>query len=162
MSSIDAMNKSNSATQTISNTMGNPRNSMGNSDLGLTDFITLMVAQLKNQDMMNPTSDTDFIAQMAQFSGLQAMTTLSETNNTAYAASLIGKNVTAASLDKSGAMQKAEGTVTGVSLFEGKPIVYIGDKSFELSQIMVVGKLPSTEDTTDPQDPPESTKGDGE
>lgn len=138
----------------------NANSKLGNSNLGLSDFITLMVAQLKNQDMMNPTSDTEFIAQIAQFSALQAMTTLSETNNTAYAASLIGKKVTAASLDKNGALQKVEGNVTGVSLFEGKPIVYIGDKSFELNQIMAVGELPKKEETSEKKDGGDVPKGD--
>ena len=45
--------------------------SMKEQTLGLQDFLKLMVAQLQNQDMMNPTSDTEFIAQLAQFSSLQ-------------------------------------------------------------------------------------------
>jgi len=126
--------------------------SLGNSDLGFLDFVRLLVAQMKNQDMMNPMSDTDFIAQMAQFSALEAMNTLSETNNTAYAASLIGKKITAASIDKDGKLQKAEGNVTAVTLFENTPLVYIGDKSFELSQIMIIGDLPIPEPTDGDKD----------
>ncbi|WP_324824551.1 flagellar hook capping FlgD N-terminal domain-containing protein [Sinanaerobacter sp. ZZT-01] len=130
---------------------------LGSSDLGFTDFISLLVAQMKNQDMMNPMSDTDFIAQMAQFSALEAMNTLSQTNNTAYATSLIGKKITAASLDSSGKLQKVEGNVTAVTLFENTPLVYIGDKSFELSQIMIVGDLPIPEP---PDDGSKDGKGD--
>lgn len=162
MASIDSIGQLDSAYKNRTINAAETKNSkLGNSDLGLSDFITLLVAQLKNQDMMNPMSDTDFIAQMAQFSGLQAMTTLSETNNTAYAASLIGKKVTAASLDENGALQKVEGNVTGVSLFEGKPIIYIGDKAFDLNQIMVVGELPTIDESTDPEDNGESTNTDG-
>ena len=36
--------------------------------LGKDDFLKLMVAQMKNQDPMNPADDKDNIAQMAQFS----------------------------------------------------------------------------------------------
>src|SRR3954452_25322169 len=45
--------------------------------LGKYDFLKLMVAQMKNQDPMNPASDKDNIAQMAQFSSLEQITTLS-------------------------------------------------------------------------------------
>src|SRR6056300_1952953 len=36
--------------------------------LGQEDFLTLMTAQLQNQDPMAPMDNGDFIAQMAQFS----------------------------------------------------------------------------------------------
>lgn len=39
--------------------------------LGKDSFLTMMVAQLKNQDPLNPLEGTDFTAQLAQFSGLE-------------------------------------------------------------------------------------------
>lgn len=128
--------------------------SMKEQTLGLQDFLKLMVAQLQNQDMMNPTSDTEFIAQLAQFSSLQAMTSMADQYNNAYAVSMIGKEVTAATLDKDGNLQQTTGVVTGVGLFEGTPVVYIGKDRFELSNIMVVGKLPTAEE-------PEGGEGEG-
>lgn len=44
--------------------------------LGIEDFLTLMTAQLKNQDPMKPLEGTEFVAQLAQFgtvSGVQEM-----------------------------------------------------------------------------------------
>jgi flagellar basal-body rod modification protein FlgD len=52
------------------------------SDLGIEDFLTLMTAQLKNQDPLKPLEGTEFVAQLAQFgtvSGVQAMQTSLET-----------------------------------------------------------------------------------
>lgn len=39
--------------------------------MGKDAFLTMMVAQLKNQDPLNPLDGTDFTAQLAQFSGLE-------------------------------------------------------------------------------------------
>ena len=42
-------------------------------------FLKLLIAQLANQDPLNPMEDREFIAQMAQFSTLEQMTNMSKT-----------------------------------------------------------------------------------
>ena len=39
--------------------------------VSMEDFLTLMVAQLKNQDFMNPVDDTQYVTQLAQISTMQ-------------------------------------------------------------------------------------------
>jgi flagellar basal-body rod modification protein FlgD len=44
-----------------------------NDELNRTDFLNLLIAQLQNQDPMNPMESADFSAQLAQFSSLEQL-----------------------------------------------------------------------------------------
>lgn len=48
-------------------------------DLGKDDFLTMFVAQLKNQDPLNPMQGQEFAAQLAQFSSLEQLFNVNET-----------------------------------------------------------------------------------
>lgn len=41
--------------------------------VSVDDFLNLMVAQLQNQDFMNPVDDTQYVTQLAQFATMQQM-----------------------------------------------------------------------------------------
>ena len=52
---------------------------LGRTEMDQSDFLTLMTAQLKNQDPFEPVDNTQMVAQMAQFSSLAG---ISEMNST--------------------------------------------------------------------------------
>lgn len=118
------------------------KKNQANSTLSVDSFLQLIAAQLSNQDPLNPTSETDFMAQMAQFTALQATQNMSLQTSTSYAASLVGKEITAAKVLANGDYVETTGVVTGVSFFEGAPVIYIDKEAYWLEQIMCVGKLP--------------------
>jgi flagellar basal-body rod modification protein FlgD len=88
--------------------------------LGGTNFLTLMLAQLKNQDPTSPVDSNTFLTQLAQLSEVQGITQLNTSFSTLsnalspsqalQASSLLGHKVLAAS---STANLTANGTVTG-------------------------------------------------
>ena len=63
------------------------------SQLGKDEFMKILLVQLATQDPLSPMQDTEFIAQMAQFSALEQMTQMNSvtTMNSAY--NMIGKIV---------------------------------------------------------------------
>ena len=140
------------------------------STLGMQDFLQLLSAQMANQDPMNPTDNTEFISQMAQFSSLSAMQTLTETaasqlsaTNTAslisysqYGAALVGKTVVAVTQNDDGTIPKnadgtaitIQGVVDSVNFLSNSSTVSINGKNYDLASVIKViadpSKTPST------------------
>lgn len=72
------MTTTNTTNQSITNDLyfsnyKTPVKETGNSELGKDAFLQLLITQLQNQDPTKPMDDSQFIAQMAQFSSLEQM-----------------------------------------------------------------------------------------
>lgn len=52
--------------------------SKGKNALGKDAFLKLLVTQLKNQNPLDPQDNSEFVAQLAQFSSLEGITTLND------------------------------------------------------------------------------------
>ena len=89
-----------------------------------------MVAQMKNQDPMNPSDDKDNIAQMAQFSSLEQITNLAtatqklaDSMQMTQTLGLIGHTVSYTNADGT----PLSGTVSAVDVAGGTPSLTVGD-----------------------------------
>lgn len=91
-----------------------------NKELGKDAFLTLMVAQLKNQNPLEPMENSEFVAQLAQFSSVEGIQKLNETvgsmatsfqsSQALQASSLVGRWV---KIPTDVAYKGAEGQIAG-------------------------------------------------
>jgi flagellar basal-body rod modification protein FlgD len=93
-----------------------------------------LVAQIQYQDPMNPQSDTDMAAQLAQFTSLQQATQSTSSLAMMQANSLVGSTV-AIQVDST---DTTSGVVTGVVMNNGAAQVTVGGNNYSLSQITAV------------------------
>jgi flagellar basal-body rod modification protein FlgD len=105
------------------------------------DFLKLLVAQMTSQDPLKPTQDTEFIAQMAQFSALEQSKTMQSDmaqmrgdQQFLQAYSLLGQTVSLR-VDEN---TTAEGIVAAVQTVEGTPKLMVDGNVYDLGQVLAV------------------------
>jgi flagellar basal-body rod modification protein FlgD len=105
-------------------------------------FLQLLVAQLQNQDPLDPVSDTEFVAQLAQFSSLQSLQTLNanfeqmlKLQQIGQGADLIGRRV---EYSPDGTSSTLTGVVDRLSVNDGTISLQIGSNSVPLNNLRTV------------------------
>ncbi len=106
------------------------------SSLDKDAFMQSLVAQLSNQDPLEPTDNTEYVAQLAQFTLLEQIQQLNSTTNTNQAYSLMGKYVYVD--EKGDGSSYVFGQVDGVSIEDGKPYVMVGDQKYSYDSVVSV------------------------
>ncbi|CCY20425.1 flagellar hook capping protein [Eubacterium sp. CAG:786] len=101
-------------------------------------FLSLLVAEMTNQDPMEPTSNTEFVTQMAQFTSLQYSKDSATYSMSNYASSLVGKTVTASKMDGSKQVTKT-GVVESVMKSGKTYMLKIDGVSFDISNVTSIG-----------------------
>lgn len=103
------------------------------SNLTQQDFLKILVAQMSNQDPLEPTSNGEFLAQMAQFSLLESFQTLSTDFAKSQAYSMIGQYVYVQN-----GSDIIRGKVDGVVSEKGVNYLMIGGESFNAANVVGV------------------------
>lgn len=132
MASVDAVNGNRTVNSTTNRAVGG--------DLGKEAFLQLLVAQMQNQDPLNPTEDKEFIAQLATFSTLEQLQNMNSSMQISQASSLVGKQVTWQEMDN-GSLKTYYATVESVRV-DGSKVYLVVDsatgKEIEMSQIKLI------------------------
>lgn len=145
--SATAISSVSSATGTNYSTTATTATRLPTQVLGQDDFLKLLVAQLSAQDPMNPQKDTEFIAQMAQFSALEQtrsmqsdISGLRSEQQVLQANGMIGRTVV---LQDTGSAS-VTGVVSGVSLATGTPQIIVNGKTYSLGSLLSVSAPATT------------------
>ena len=97
-----------------------PKASTG--ELDRDAFLQLLIAQMQNQDPLNPMDDRDFIAQMAQFSALEQQQAMTRSMEQQQAYSLLGRIAIAQFFDET----------LGMHIEADGPVMYVSRKAGEI------------------------------
>lgn len=118
---------------------GTPNNTsestVGTGTLGKDAFLKLLTTQMQYQDPLNPTSDTEWIAQMAQFSALEAMQNMAQTTENTQAFQLVGQYVIVDENSGIGAPKLTAGLVDYVTVQGGKAYLNMDGKTYSYDML---------------------------
>lgn len=113
-------------------------NSANSSGMDKDAFLQLLVAQMKYQDPLEPTSNTEYIAQYAQFSQVEQMQNMAATTELSRAGSLVGKEVYVKTTTSAGDTKYIQGKVDYVVFENGKAFLAIDEKLYSLDDLDTV------------------------
>ena len=101
-------------------------------------FLQLLVAQMKYQDPLEPTSNTEYISQYAQFSQVEQMQNMSGSMDLQRASSLVGQEVYIKTTTSSGEAKYIQGKVDYVVYENKKAYLSIDDNLYSLEDLDTV------------------------
>ena len=107
--------------------------------LGKDDFLKLLIVQMQNQDPSDPMDNTEFIAQMAEFSTLEQMTNMN--SNFEKMNSVLTSNSVIGTLGKTVEIDLGDTTTQGVVqavTYGNNPQVRVGNMYYDLNKITAV------------------------
>lgn len=110
----------------------------GTDELGKDAFLQLLVCQMQHQDPLQPSTDTEYISQLATFSQLEQLQNLNASYENTQAFSLVGKNVILKSSDDSQKTQYVSGTVDFINMSGKNVKLSVNGSLYDLSQLYSV------------------------
>lgn len=108
------------------------------SDMDKDAFLQLLVAQMKYQDPLEPTSNTEYISQYAQFSQVEQMQNMSSSMDLQRASGLVGEEVYIKTTTSSGETKYVRGKVDYVVYENNKAYLSINEELYSLDDLDTV------------------------
>ncbi len=110
----------------------------GTTDLGQDAFLQLLICEMQNQDPLEPTTNTEWISQMATFSQLEELQALSKTTENTQIFSLVGKTVIVSTEDASGNTKLKEGVVDFINMSGGEAKFSVNGELYSMEELYSV------------------------
>ena len=127
-----------SASSTSSSSSATSSTSSG-STLDKDSFLQLLVAQMKYQDPLEPTDNTEYVSQLATFSQLEETQNMQATLTQSQANDLVGKQVILkVTSSTTGETSYVSGQVDYTVLEEGKSYLSVNDKLYSIDDLDTV------------------------
>ncbi|MCL2637704.1 MAG: hypothetical protein FWD48_04960 [Oscillospiraceae bacterium] len=104
----------------------------------MENFFNLLMAEMSNQDPLEPMSNTEFIGSLANFTALKAQQDALYYQNANYAQSLVGKTVTVPDYSGNSGIRFVSGIVTSMNVTDGEFSLKVNGKDHPLSSIMEI------------------------
>ncbi len=101
-------------------------------------FLQLLVAQMKYQDPLEPTSNTEYISQYAQFTQVEEMQNMSTGMDLMRASQLVGKQVYIKTTSSSGETNYVQGKVDYVVYENNKAFLSIDESLYSIDDLDTV------------------------
>ncbi|MCR5674951.1 MAG: hypothetical protein K6G16_04505 [Lachnospiraceae bacterium] len=108
------------------------------SNVDKDQFMTLLVAQMKYQDPLQPTSNTEYISQYATFSELEQMQNMSKSLELSRASELVGKLVVISPTEDNMLTSELQGQVDAVTYSGNKAYISVGGRTFSANDVTQV------------------------
>ena len=106
------------------------------SELDKEAFLQLLVTQMKYQDPLEPTDNTEYVSQLATFSSLEQMTNLVASSDLNRASQLVGQYVTVKEKNETTGEETIKGgKVDYVTVENGKGYLNIGDAKYSIDDL---------------------------
>lgn len=130
----------------LDNTRTEKKEEEKSNDLGYDQFLQLLCAEMQYQDPLEPTSNTEYVAQLATFSQMEATLNMQSSLESMGANSLVGQYVIVKSDTASGGLEA--GFVDYVQYENGEQYLYINGHSYSASDIYQVADVDYMEAVT--------------
>lgn len=111
------------------------KNANANSSMNQDSFLKLLVAQMQYQDPLEPQSNTEYVAQFAQFSQVEAMQNMQSTYQQSLASNLVGKPVIMRALSTAGEDKFITGRVDFIQNKDSKTYLSINGSMYDINDL---------------------------
>ena len=118
-----------------------PQGTGGLGSLSPNDFLDLLVAQISNQDPLNPVSSSQFMSQTAELSTLEQIASLNQETAQVLAAQQLDSAIASIGRTVSGTAtggQAFSGKVTGVQVTQSGPLLDVGGNEIPMSDVTTI------------------------